>query len=79
MKLTHRFARPTPETRPTPEKRPQDPNIDRTRLRFETMETGSFGGTPSRRQCAAARLQPVCCSFPYSFSYSLRSWRLSPT
>jgi hypothetical protein len=34
MKLTHRFAQLTPE------KRPQDPNMDGTGLRFETMEHG---------------------------------------
>ena len=34
MKLTHRFALLTPE------KRPQDPNMDGTGLRFETMEHG---------------------------------------
>ena len=34
MKLTHRFAQLTPE------KRPQDPELDGTGLRFETMEHG---------------------------------------
>ena len=34
MKLTHRFAELTPE------KRPQDPKMDGTGLRFETMEHG---------------------------------------
>jgi hypothetical protein len=34
MKLTHRFAEMTPD------KRPQDPHMDRTGLRFETMEHG---------------------------------------
>jgi hypothetical protein len=34
MKLTHRFANLTPE------KRPQDPSMDGTGLRFETMEHG---------------------------------------
>ena len=34
MKLTHRFALLTPE------KRPQDPHMDGTGLRFETMEHG---------------------------------------
>ena len=34
MKLTHRFAEMTPE------KRPQDPHMDATGLRFETMEHG---------------------------------------
>jgi hypothetical protein len=34
MKLTHRFDQLTPE------KRPQDPNMDGTGLRFETMEHG---------------------------------------
>jgi hypothetical protein len=34
MKLTHKFAEMTPQ------KRPQDPNMDGTRLRFETMEHG---------------------------------------
>jgi hypothetical protein len=34
MKLTHRFAQLTPD------KRPQDPNMDGTGLRFETMEHG---------------------------------------
>jgi hypothetical protein len=34
MKLTHRFAQLTPE------KRPQDPNLDGTGLRFETMDHG---------------------------------------
>jgi hypothetical protein len=34
MKLTHRFAELTPE------KRPQDPHIDGTGLRFETMQHG---------------------------------------
>jgi hypothetical protein len=34
MKLTHKFAEMTPE------KRPQDPNMDGTGLRFETMEHG---------------------------------------
>jgi len=32
MKLTHRFAELTPE------QRPQDPHMDGTGLRFETME-----------------------------------------
>jgi hypothetical protein len=32
MKLTHRFAELTPD------KRPQDPHMDGTGLRFETME-----------------------------------------
>ena len=32
MKLTHRFAEMTPD------KRPQDPHLDGTGLRFETME-----------------------------------------
>jgi hypothetical protein len=34
MKLTHRFAEMTPD------KRPQDPHMDGTGLRFETMEHG---------------------------------------
>jgi hypothetical protein len=34
MKLTHRFAEMMPE------KRPQDPLLDGTGLRFETMEQG---------------------------------------
>src|ERR1700694_4896831 len=34
MKLTHRFAQLTPE------KRPQDPKMDGTGLRFETLEHG---------------------------------------
>jgi len=34
MKLTHKFAELMPE------KRPQDPNLDGTGLRFETMEHG---------------------------------------
>jgi hypothetical protein len=34
MKLTHRFAELTPE------KRPQDPTMDGTGLRFETLEHG---------------------------------------
>jgi hypothetical protein len=34
MKLTHKFAEMTPD------KRPQDPHLDGTRLRFETMEHG---------------------------------------
>ena len=34
MKLTHRFAQMTPD------KRPQDPHMDGTGLRFETMEHG---------------------------------------
>ena len=34
MKLTHRFAQLLPE------KRPQDPHLDGTGLRFETMEHG---------------------------------------
>ena len=34
MKLTHRFADMTPE------KRPQDPHMDGTGLRFETIEHG---------------------------------------
>jgi hypothetical protein len=34
MKLTHRFAQLTPE------KRPQDPHMDGTGLRVETMEHG---------------------------------------
>jgi hypothetical protein len=34
MKLTHRFAELTPD------KRPQDPPMDATGLRFETMEHG---------------------------------------
>jgi hypothetical protein len=40
MKLTHRFAQLTPE------KRPQDPNMDGTGLRFETMEHGGNIQTP---------------------------------
>ena len=34
MKLTHKFAEMTPD------KRPQDPHIDGTGLRFDTMEHG---------------------------------------
>jgi hypothetical protein len=34
MKLTHRFAEMTPD------KRPQDPHMDGTGLRFETLELG---------------------------------------
>jgi len=34
MKLTHRFAEMTPD------KRPQDPHMDGTGQRFETMEHG---------------------------------------
>ena len=34
MKLTHKFAEMTPQ------KRPQDPHMDGTGLRFETMEHG---------------------------------------
>ena len=34
MKLTHKFAKMTPE------KRPQDPSMDGTGLTFETMEHG---------------------------------------
>ena len=34
MKLTHKFAEMTPE------KRPQDPHMDGTGMRFETMEHG---------------------------------------
>jgi hypothetical protein len=34
MKLTHKFAEMTPD------KRPQDPHMDGTGLRFETMEHG---------------------------------------
>ena len=34
MKLTHKFAEMTPE------KRPQDPHMDGTGLRFETLEHG---------------------------------------
>jgi hypothetical protein len=34
MKLTHKFAEMMPE------KRPQDPHLDGTGLRFETMEHG---------------------------------------
>jgi hypothetical protein len=34
MKLTHRFAEMTPD------KRPQDPHVDGTGLRFETLEHG---------------------------------------
>jgi hypothetical protein len=34
MKLTHKFAELTPE------KRPQDPHMDGTGLRFETLEHG---------------------------------------
>jgi hypothetical protein len=40
MKLTHRFAQLTPA------KRPQNPNIDRTGLRFETMEHGDEYSAP---------------------------------
>jgi hypothetical protein len=36
MKLTHKFAEMTPE------KRPQDPYMDGTGLRFETMEHASW-------------------------------------
>jgi hypothetical protein len=35
MKLTHKF------TEMTPDKRPQDPLMDGTGLRFETMENGA--------------------------------------
>jgi hypothetical protein len=34
MKLTHRFAEMTPD------KRPQDPHMDGTGLRFETLDHG---------------------------------------
>jgi hypothetical protein len=34
MKLTHKFAEMTPETRP------QDPHMDGTALRFETLNHG---------------------------------------
>jgi len=34
MKLIHRFGDKTPE------RRPQDPHVDSTGLRFETMERG---------------------------------------
>jgi hypothetical protein len=34
MKLTHRFAEMTPD------KRPQDPHLDGTGLRFETLDHG---------------------------------------
>jgi hypothetical protein len=34
MKLTHKFAEMTPE------KRPQDPHLDGTGLRFETLDHG---------------------------------------
>jgi hypothetical protein len=34
MKLTHKFAEMAPD------KRPQDPHMDGTGLRFETMEHG---------------------------------------
>jgi hypothetical protein len=43
MKLTRRFAQLTPE------KRPQDPNMDGTGLRFETMEHGGEYPTPCPR------------------------------
>jgi len=40
MKLTHKFAEMTPD------KRPQDPHMDGTGLRFETMEHGGeYPGT----------------------------------
>ena len=40
MKLTHEFAEMTPE------KRPQDPHMDGTGLRFETMEhSGEYPDT----------------------------------
>jgi hypothetical protein len=39
MKLTHKFAEMTPD------QRPQDPHLDGTGLRFETMEHGGeYGG-----------------------------------
>jgi len=40
MKLTHKF------TEMTPDKRPQDPLMDDTGLRFETMEHGGDIPTP---------------------------------
>ena len=40
MKLTHRFADMTPE------KRPQDPHMDGTDLRFETMEHAAYSRSP---------------------------------
>ncbi|HYS90421.1 MAG TPA: hypothetical protein VEN78_36305 [Bradyrhizobium sp.] len=39
MKLTHRFAEMTPD------KRPQDPYMDGTGLRFETMHCGEYPDT----------------------------------
>jgi len=52
MKLTHRFAELTLE------KRPQDPHLDGTGLRFETMEHGGeYPDTmpPAVRQFDATR------------------------
>jgi hypothetical protein len=41
MKLTHKFAEMTPD------KRPQDPHLDGTGLRFETVEHGGeYPDTP---------------------------------
>ena len=49
MKLTHRFAEMTPE------KRQQDPHMDGTALRFETLE---HGGAPSHQLINA---EGRCC------------------
>jgi hypothetical protein len=57
MKLTHKFAE-------TPEQRPQDPHMDGTGLRFETMEHGgeypdSMPQRPSRLRIPHFRVPQV--------------------
>jgi len=53
MKLTHKFAEMTPG------KRPQDPDMDGTGLRFETMEHGGEYPTRCRKHQADRRRGPL--------------------
>ncbi len=68
MKLTHRFAEMTPE------KRPQDPYMDGTGLRFETMEHG--GKYPDTMPQAIKLIDAEAA--PASTSRSCRTARWSP-
>jgi hypothetical protein len=56
MKLTHKF------TEMTPDKRPQDPHMDGTGLRFETMEHG--GEYPDAMPQAIKLIDADCIYVP---------------
>ncbi len=58
MKLTHKFAEMTPE------KRPQDPHMDGTGLRFETMEHGGEFPDTMRKPSSRSTLR-VAPAFTY--------------